>query len=223
MSFKRLSSLVDPIVANNPITLQVLGICSALAVTTRMATAAIMAGAVTFVLVGSNGMISAIRRYVPTEVRIIVQLTIIASLVIVADQFLKAYAFEIAEELSVFVGLIITNCIVMGRAESFARQNPVGDSMLDGLGNALGYSAILLYVAFARELLGSGTVFDYRILPTVTDGGWYVPNGLMLLAPAAFLLIGCLIWIIRAVDPSQCEEEPGIGALFEPGGPGDLR
>ncbi len=178
MSSKRLSTLVDPIIVNNPITLQVLGICSALAVTTRIATAAIMCAAVTFVLAGSSVAISLIRRRIPREVRIIVQITIIASLVIVADQVLKAYAFEIAEELTVFVGLIITNCIVMGRAESFWMRNPVGESLLDGLGNAFGYSVILLYVAFARELLGSGTLFDYRILPTSVEGGWYQPNGL---------------------------------------------
>ena len=223
MSSKRLSALTDPVVANNPITLQVLGICSALAVTTRMATAAIMCLAVTFVLVGSNVTISMIRRQVPRDARIIVELTVIASLVIVTDQVLKAYAFDIAQELTVFVGLIITNCIIMGRAESFAMRNPVGDSLLDGLGNALGYSGILLFVAFARELLGSGTLFNYAILPTSIDGGWYVPNGLMLLAPAAFLLIGCLIWVIRALDPNQCEEEPGIGALLKSGGESHLR
>ena len=184
-------ALLDPLFNNNPIALQVLGICSALAVTTKMETAMVMTVAVVFVTAFSNLAVSLIRNRIPPSVRIIVQLTIIASLVIVTDQVLKAYVFNISKQLSVFVGLIITNCIVMGRAEAFAMQNTPKFSFLDGIGNGLGYGVVLMAVAFMRELFGSGKLFGYTILKTVSEGGWYVPNGLMLLAPAAFFLIGC--------------------------------
>ncbi len=215
--------LLEPLLDNNPIALQVLVVCSALAVTTRMATALVMCIAVIGVMIGSNVTISLIRQRVPDSVRIIVQLTIIASLVIITDQILTAYAFEISLQLSIFVGLIITNCIVMGRAEAFAMHHGPLPSLLDGLGNALGYSLVLLYVAFFRELLGSGSVFGFAVLPLATEGGWYVPNGLMILAPGAFLLIGCFIWLVRTWKPEQIEEEFHAGALPEPGGEGHLR
>ena len=200
-------TLVDPLFNNNPITLQVLGICSALAVTTKMDTALVMSVAVICVLMLSNLSVSLLRDQIPTNIRIIVQLTIIASLVIVTDQILKAYFFELSKQLSVFVGLIITNCIIMGRAEAYAMQNPPGPSLIDGLGNGLGYSLILMITAFLRELLGSGSVFGRQVLPLVTEGGWYNPNGLMLLSPAAFFIIGLLIWALRAWKPEQVEEE----------------
>lgn len=198
--------LLDPVIDNNPITLQMLGICSALAVTTSLAAALMMCLALTFVLVLSNAGISAIRKSIPTNIRIIVQMTIIASLVIVVDQLLRAYAFDLSKRLSVFVGLIITNCIVMGRAEAFAMQNPVWPSALDGLGNALGYSFVLIFVAIIREFFGTGGLLGVQILPKVTDGGWYYPNGLMMLAPSAFFIIGLLIWAIRTLRPSQMEK-----------------
>jgi Na+-transporting NADH:ubiquinone oxidoreductase subunit D len=201
------STLMDPLFENNPIALQILGICSALAVTTKMETSVVMCLAVTAVLVCSNFAISLIRDYIPASIRIIVQLTIIASLVIVADQFLKAYLFDISKQLSVFVGLIITNCIIMGRAEAFAMQNPPMLSAVDGLGNGLGYSIILIGVAFIRELLGSGKLFGVSILPTVNEGGWYQPNGLMVTSAAAFFIIGIFIWLLRAWKPYQVEEE----------------
>jgi Na+-transporting NADH:ubiquinone oxidoreductase subunit D len=216
-------ALIDPLFNNNPISLQVLGICSALAVTTQMSTALVMSAAVVAVTVGSNVAVSAIRNHVPASIRIIVQLTIIASLVIVTDQILKAYVFEISKRLTVFVGLIITNCIIMGRAEAFAMQNPVRLSALDGLGNGLGYAVVLMAVAFMRELFGSGKLFGYTVLPLVTEGGWYEPNGLMLLAPAAFFLIGGFIWVIRSWKPEQVEEEFHVGALLELGNEGGLR
>ena len=199
--------LIDPIVDNNPIALQVLGICSALAVTTKMDTALVMSAAVIGVLMLSNFFISALRDQIPTNIRIIVQLTIIASLVIVVDQILKAYLFEISQQLSVFVGLIITNCIIMGRAEAYAMQNPPGLSLVDGLGNGLGYGAILMGTALLRELFGSGSVFGTQLLPLVADGGWYTPNGLMLLSPGAFFIIGFFIWALRVWKPEQVEEE----------------
>jgi Na+-transporting NADH:ubiquinone oxidoreductase subunit D len=198
--------LFDPLVDNNPIALQILGICSALAVTTKLSTALTMCIALTAVLVCSNVAISLIRNHVPTNIRIIVMMTIIASLVIVVDQCLKAFAFTISKELSVFVGLIITNCIVLGRAEAFAMKNGPGPSFLDGLGNSLGYSLILLSVGTIRELFGSGTLFGVEIMPLVKDGGWYNPNGLMLLPPSAFFIIGFLIWAIRAWKPKQVEQ-----------------
>lgn len=198
--------LYEPLVDNNPITLQILGICSALAVTTKMATALTMCIALTVVLVCSNVAISLIRHHVPTNIRIIVMMTIIASLVIVVDQFLKAFAYGISKELSVFVGLIITNCIVLGRAEAFAMKNGPIESFWDGLGNSLGYSLILLIVGFIRELFGSGTLFGVEIFPKLTDGGWYVPNGMMLLPPSAFFIIGFIIWAIRSWKPKQVEK-----------------
>ncbi|GAB6080237.1 MAG: NADH:ubiquinone reductase (Na(+)-transporting) subunit D [Hydrogenophilus thermoluteolus] len=198
-------TLTQPIVANNPIILQVLGICSALAVTSKLSTAFTMSIALTLVTAFSNLFISLIREHIPSSIRIIIQMTIISTLVIVVDQFLKAFAFEISRELSVFVGLIITNCIVMGRAEAYAMSHPPVASFWDGIGNGLGYSAILLTVGFVRELLGSGTLFGYPVLPTVNDGGWYVPNGLLLLPPSAFFLIGLIIWAVRTWQPKQRE------------------
>jgi Na+-transporting NADH:ubiquinone oxidoreductase subunit D len=216
-------ALIDPLFNNNPIGLQVLGICSALAVTTQMKTALVMTAAVVFVIVASNAAVSALRNQIPSSIRIIVQLTIIASLVIITDQVLKAFVFDISKQLSVFVGLIITNCIVMGRAEAFAMQNPPGLSAIDGIGNGLGYGVVLMAVAFFRELFGSGKVFGLTILSPVNEGGWYVTNGLMLLAPAAFFLIGCFIWAVRSWKPEQHEEDFSVGTLFEPGHEGNLR
>jgi len=201
------TTLLDPLFNNNPIALQVLGICSALAVTTKMETAVVMSIALTAVLAFSNLIVSLLRKLIPTNVRIIVQLSVIASLVIITDQILKAYAFEISKQLSVFVGLIITNCIVMGRAEGYAMQHGPMMSLLDGIGNALGYDLILIITAFFRELLGSGTLFGIRILPLVTEDGWYNPNGLMVLSPSAFFIIGILIWILRTWKPDQVENE----------------
>ena len=198
--------LIDPLFNNNPIALQVLGICSALAVTTKMETSLVMAIAVVFVVAFSNLFVSILRTLIPNNVRIIVQLTIIASLVIVVDQFLKAFLFDVSRQLSVFVGLIITNCIVMGRAEAFAMQNPPGLSFLDGLGNGLGYGLILLVVGLARELFGAGTFFGRPVFALAAEGGWYTPNGLMVLAPGAFFLIGLIIWALRTWKPSQVEK-----------------
>ncbi|EKF17851.1 NADH:ubiquinone reductase (Na(+)-transporting) subunit D [Nitratireductor pacificus] len=197
--------LVDPMVDNNPITLQVLGICSALAVTSSLQVAFVMAIAVTLVTGFSSMFISVIRSQIPGSIRIIVQMIIIASLVIVVDQVLKAYAYEISKTLSVFVGLIITNCIVMGRAEAFAMKNPPFESFIDGVGNGLGYGLILMLVGFIRELFGSGSLFGFTILETVNNGGWYVPNGLLLLPPSAFFVIGLLIWAFRTWKPGQVE------------------
>ena len=198
--------LVDPIFNNNPIALQVLGICSALAVTINRSTTLVMCAAVIFVTTMSNVAVSLVRNRVPTNIRIIVQMTIIASLVIVVDQVLQAVAYDISKSLSVFVGLIITNCIVMGRAEAFAMQNGPWLSALDGFGNALGYSVILIGVALIREPLGSGTLLGFELMPKITEGGWYNPNGMMLLSPSAFFLIGLFIWAIRAWKPEQVEE-----------------
>ncbi|GAA4472555.1 MULTISPECIES: NADH:ubiquinone reductase (Na(+)-transporting) subunit D [Novipirellula] len=198
--------LFGPVLDNNPIALQILGICSALAVTTKMETSVVMAIAVIAVTAFSNAAVSAIRHYIPGSIRIIVQMTVIASLVIVVDQLLKAYMFDISKQLSVFVGLIITNCIVMGRAEGFAMKNSPGISFIDGVGNGLGYGLVLLFVAFFRELFGSGSIFGYEIMQLTRNGGWYNPNNLMLLPPSAFFLIGFLIWIIRAWKPEQIEE-----------------
>ena len=198
--------LLDPLVDNNPITLQILGICSALAVTTTLAASLIMCLALTSVLALSNSSISMIRHHVPTNVRIIIQMTIIASLVILVDQILKAYVYEISKSLSVFVGLIITNCIVLGRAEAFAMKSPPTASFLDGIGNGLGYSFVLIVVGTTRELLGSGTLLGYPVLLPIADGGWYYPNGLMLLPPSAFFIIGLMIWVIRASRPAQVEQ-----------------
>ena len=198
--------LVDPIFNNNPIALQVLGICSALAVTISMSQTLVMCLAVIFVCTMSNLAVSLVRNRVPTNIRIIVQMTIIASLVIVVDEVLKAVAYDISKSLSVFVGLIITNCIVMGRAEAFAMQNGPVMSALDGFGNALGYSVILIGVALIREPLGSGTLLGFEILPTVSNGGWYQANGMLLLSPSAFFIIGLFIWAIRAWKSEQVEE-----------------
>ncbi|HJO39563.1 MAG: NADH:ubiquinone reductase (Na(+)-transporting) subunit D [Vicinamibacterales bacterium] len=200
-------ALTDPLFNNNPITLQVLGICSALAVTTRMDTALVMSIAVIAVTALSSLFVSMLRNQIPTNIRIIVQLTIIASLVIVTDQILKAYVFEISKQLSVFVGLIITNCIIMGRAEAYAMQNPPSLSLIDGIGNGLGYGLVLMLTAFIRELLGSGSLFGAQVLPLVTEGGWYTPNGLMVLSPSAFFIIGGLIWALRAWKPEQVEAD----------------
>ena len=199
--------LLDPLFNKNPIGLQILGICSALAVTSKLETVVVMALAVTFVIAGSNVSVSLLRRQIPGSIRIIVEITIIATLVIIVDQFLKAYAFGISKQLSVFVGLIITNCIVLGRAEAFAMKNPPGLSFLDGIGNGLGYSLVLLIVAFFRELFGAGKLLGFTILPTTNDGGWYLPNGLMLLPPSAFFIIGLLIWALRTWRTEQVEEE----------------
>jgi Na+-transporting NADH:ubiquinone oxidoreductase subunit D len=198
--------LLNPLFVNNPIGLQILGICSALAVTTKMSVALVMCIALTLVTAFSNLFISMIRNQIPGSIRIIVQMTIIASLVIVVDQVLGAVAYDISKQLSVFVGLIITNCIVMGRAEAFAMQNPPGLSFLDGIGNGLGYSVVLMLVATIREFFGSGSMFGYEILPLVTNGGWYSPMGLMLLPPSAFFIIGLLIWALRAWKREQVEE-----------------
>ena len=198
--------LIDPLFNNNPIALQVLGVCSALAVTTKMETAVVMAAAVVFVVAFSNLFVSMLRELIPTNVRIIVQLTIIASLVIVVDQFLKAFLFDVSKQLSVFVGLIITNCIVMGRAEAFAMQNPPSVSFMDGVGNGLGYGLILLVVGSLREVFGAGTCFGRPVLLAVAEGGWYTPNGLMVLAPGAFFLIGLFIWALRTWKPAQVEK-----------------
>ncbi|KZK75628.1 Na(+)-translocating NADH-quinone reductase subunit D [Pseudovibrio sp. W64] len=206
MAGKDLSMLKDPMVDNNPITLQVLGICSALAVTSSLKVALVMAIAVTLVTAFSNFFISLLRNQIPSSIRIIVQMVIIASLVILVDQVLKAYLYEISKTLSVFVGLIITNCIVMGRAEAYAMKNPPIPSFLDGIGNGLGYSLILLLVGVVRELLGSGSLFGVQILETVNNGGWYVPNGLLLLPPSAFFVIGLLIWGFRTWKPAQVEK-----------------
>ena len=195
MNAKQREAVLDPLFNDNPISLQVLGICSALAVTTKLETSVVMSIAVIAVMTLSNLSISLIRDLIPSSIRIIVQLTIIASLVIITDQILKAYLFDISKQLSVFVGLIITNCIVMGRAEAFAMKNPPLPSFLDGIGNGLGYSVVLLAVGFFRELLGSGKLFGVEILALATEGGWYVPNGMMLLPPSAFFLIGFFIWV----------------------------
>ena len=192
----------DPLISNNPITRQVLGICSALAVTVKVDSALVMAIALTFVLTASNTIVSIIRNKIPPSVRIIVQLTIIATLVIMIDEILKAFLFDISKQLSVFVGLIVTNCIVMGRAEAFAMQNSPKYSFIDGLANGIGYGVILIIVSLLREFLGSGTIFNINILPAsiyLENGGWYVNNGLMLLAPGAFIVLGLLIWAQRTL------------------------
>lgn len=199
--------LIDPVFNNNPIGRQILGICSALAVTSKLETSIVMALAVTFVTALSNFSVSIIRNRIPNSIRILVEMTIIASLVIVADQLMKAYAFDVSKQLSVYVGLIITNCIVMGRAEAFALKNSPGMSFIDGIGNGLGYSFVLLFVGFFRELLGSGKLLGYTVLSPVTEGGWYAANGMMLLSPSAFILIGMLIWVIRTWKPEQVEED----------------
>lgn len=204
---KRLKHLLfSPFIANNPIALQVLGICSALAVTTKLETAVVMGISVALVTACSSFFISLIRNYIPNSVRIIVQMAIIASLVTVVDQILQAYAYELSKQLSVFVGLIITNCIVMGRAEAFAMKEPPVASFIDGLGNGLGYGLMLVIIACIRELIGSGKLFGIEILQTVQNGGWYQANGLFLLAPSAFFIIGFLVWALRTWKPEQMEK-----------------
>ena len=200
-------ALIGPIISNNPIGVQVLGICSALAVTTRVDKAVVMGIGVVLVTALANLAVSLVRNHTPSSIRIIVQLAIIASLVIVVDQFLKAYLFELSLELSVFVGLIITNCIVMGRAEGYAMSNPPWLSLLDGIGNGLGYALVLLLVAIARELLGAGRIFGVLVLPLAADGGWYAPNGLMLLAPSGLFLIALLVWALRTWKPQLQEKD----------------
>jgi len=199
--------VINPIFRENPITFQILGICSALAVTSKMETSLVMSLAVIFVLSLSSFFVSLLRKHIPDSVRIIVEMTIIASLVIIAAQIIKAFAFQISKQLSVYVGLIITNCIIMGRAEAFGLKNPPLQSFLDGIGNGLGYSFILLTVGFFRELLGAGTILGIRILPLATQGGWYVRNGIFLIPASAFFLIGLIIWIMRSLIPEQVEEE----------------
>ena len=204
---KARDTLLGPIFDDNPIALQILGICSALAVTTKLDTAVTMCLALIFVTAMANGSVSLIRKFIPTNIRIIVQMTIIASLVIIVDQFLRAYAYDISKQLSVFVGLIITNCIVMGRTEAFAMKESVGLSLLDGIGNGLGYSVVLLVVAVVRELFGSGKLFGVEIFTLANLGGWYEPNGLMLLPPSAFFIIGGFIWVLRTFKTEQIEEQ----------------
>lgn len=205
MAGKLKKVLVEPILDNNPIALQILGICSALAVTTSMQPTLVMCLALTAVTGLSNLFIASIRHYIPPSIRIIVQMTIIASLVIVVDQVLKATFYDISKQLSVFVGLIITNCIVMGRAEAYAMQNPPLPSFIDGIGNGLGYSVLLLAVGSIRELIGSGTYFGYTVFASTSEGGWYLPNNLLLLSPSAFFIIGLLIWALRSWKPMQVE------------------
>ena len=207
MNLKRYQEVIlKPLIDENPITLQILGICSALAVTNNLSVTLVMCIAVISVISFSNLFISLIRNYIPSSIRIIVQMTIIASLVIVVDELLKAYDYETSKRLSVFVGLIITNCIVMGRAEAFAMQNPPGVSFLDGFGNGLGYSVILIILGTIRELFGTGTILEYEIFPLVQNGGWYVPNNFFLLPPVSFILIGLIIWALRAWQKDQIEE-----------------
>jgi len=197
--------LSSPVFKNNPIGLQILGVCSALAVTSNLNTALVMTMAVVAVTAFSNLFVSVIRNHIPSSVRIICQMTIIASLVIVVDQILKAFAYDVSKQLSVFVGLIITNCIVMGRAEAFAMKNPPGISFMDGIGNGLGYGVVLIFVGFLRELFGAGKLFGYEVLPLVNDGGWYLANGMMLLPPSAFFIIGMFIWLTRTFYKDQVE------------------
>ncbi len=198
--------LLEPLVDNNPVILQILGICSALAVTAKVAPAITMSIALTVVITCASFLVSLIRNVIPSSIRIIVQMTIIASLVILVDEFLKAFAYDLSKQLSVFVGLIITNCVVLGRAEAFAMKNPPIPSLLDGLGHGLGYSLLLIVVASVRELLGSGTFLGHEVLRTVKNGGWYEPNGLLLIAPGAFFLIGLIIWAVRTWKPAQVEK-----------------
>jgi Na+-transporting NADH:ubiquinone oxidoreductase subunit D len=217
------TAFTDPLFNNNPIAFQILGICSALAVTTKLETALVMGVSVSVVTAFSSAAVSAIRNWIPPSIRIIVQLTVIAAMVIITDQVLRAYFFAVSKQLSVFVGLIITNCIVMGRAEAYAMQNPPLASWVDGMGNGAGYSIVLVTVGTVRELIGSGKILGMTVLKPVTEGGWYVPNGLMLLAPAAFFLIGSFIWVMRSRLPHQQEKDFHVGALLELGHQGHLR
>ncbi|MBD3376866.1 NADH:ubiquinone reductase (Na(+)-transporting) subunit D [candidate division KSB1 bacterium] len=207
MASKYKALITEPVFDNNPIARQILGICSALAVTSKMETSVVMSMAVIFVMSLSNLSVSVIRKHIPSSIRILVEMTIIASLVIIADQLIKAFAYDISKQLSVYVGLIITNCIIMGRAEAFALKSPPLQSLLDGFGNALGYSFILLVVGFVRELFGAGKLFGITIFQLNTEGGWYPSNGLLMLPASAFLLIGLIIWILRTWKPEQVEEE----------------
>lgn len=207
MSVKAKDLLIKPILENNPVILQILGICSALAVTSSVKVSLVMAIGLTLVSAFSNLFVSMVRNYLPNSVRIIAQMIIISALVIVVDQVLKAVAYDISKQLSVFVGLIITNCIVMGRTEAFALKNPPIPSFLDGIGHGLGYSVLLIVIATVRELFGAGKWFGIQILPTVSDGGWYVPNGLLLLPPSAFFIIGIIIWVMRTWKRNQVEKE----------------
>lgn len=200
-------TLFDPLFNNNPIALQILGICSALAVTTQLQAALVMCAAVIVVMVVSSLSVSLIREHMPSSIRIIIQMTIIASMVVITDQVLQAYVYDVAKDMRVYIGLIITNCIIMGRTEGYAMQNGPVMSAIDGFGNALGYSIVLLFVGFFRELFGSGTLLGYTVMPLTRDGGWYASNGMALLSPSAFFLIGFFIWAIRVWKPEQVEEE----------------
>jgi len=206
-SKKNKKLITDPLDENNPVTIQVLGICSALAVTVQMKAAVVMSVSVLFVLLMANISVSLMRNLIPNRIRIIVQLVVVASLVIIVDQVLKAYLYDVSKSLSVFVGLIITNCIVMGRAEAFAMKEKPLLSFLDGLGNGLGYSLILIGVASIRELFGAGTLFGYEVLPLISNGGWYMGNNLLLLPPSSFIIIGLFIWLIRSIKSDQIEED----------------
>jgi len=198
--------LLAPLIGNNPITLQILGICSALAVTTTLSTAVTMSVALTVVLCLSGGVISLMRNHIPPSIRLIIQITIVASIVIVIDQFMQAFMFEMSKKLSIFVGLIVTNCLVLGRAEAFAMRNPVLPSVMDGLGNGLGYSLVLLIVGALREFLGTGALMGVPLVATVAEGGWFQPLGLMQLAPSAFFILGLLVWLVRVLRPEQVEQ-----------------
>ncbi|NQV98762.1 MAG: NADH:ubiquinone reductase (Na(+)-transporting) subunit D [Rhodospirillales bacterium] len=202
--------LVKPIIAENPVTFQVLGICSALAVTTSLSTSLVMSAALIFVLSLSNVTISTIRAHIPNSIRLIVQITIIASLVIIVDLVLQAYLFEISKRLSVFVGLIVTNCIVLGRAEAYAMKNSPWPSLLDGIGNAFGYAWILLLIGSVRELLAAGTLMGHEVFVLVDNGGWFTPLLLMALPPSAFFLLAVLVWIVRTIRPEQAEQEEQV-------------
>ncbi len=206
MTYRHWQTLTAPLTDANPVTVQILGICSALAVTTSMQTAVVMSVAVTAVLALSGASISMIRRHVPHAIRLIIEITIIASLVIITDQLIKAFAFETGKQLSIFVGLIITNCIILGRAEGFALRHPPLPSFLDGIGNGLGYSAILLSVGAVREILGKGEFFGIPLASSVDTGGWFVPVNFMLLPPSAFFVIGLIVWAVRSWKPDQVEE-----------------
>ncbi|GAB4337338.1 MAG: NADH:ubiquinone reductase (Na(+)-transporting) subunit D [Desulfobulbaceae bacterium] len=207
MDETRKELLTRAVFRRNPIALLVLGICSALAVTSQMLTALVMSICVILVVALSSLTISIVRFQIPSSVRIGIQITVIATLVILIDQFLRAFYFDLSKQLSIYVGLIITNCIVMGRAEGFAMSNPPLASFVDGIGNGLGYGLVLLFVAFFRELLGSGTLFGIEILKLTTEGGWYLRNGLFVLPVSAFFLIASLIWLFRSLDPEQREKE----------------
>ncbi|MBP5620561.1 MAG: NADH:ubiquinone reductase (Na(+)-transporting) subunit D [Thermoguttaceae bacterium] len=201
------NSLLDPLFKNNPIFAQILGVCSALAVTTSLKTAFTMALAVTFVTAFSNVGVSLIRKIIPNSIRMIVEMVIIATLVILVDQLIKAFSYDLSKQLSVYVGLIITNCIVMGRAEAFAIKNTPKESLLDGIGNGIGYGVVLIVVAFFRELFGFGQIFGFTVFKTVQNGGWYLPNGLMVTAPAAFFLIGGVIWVVKTFNKNMHDAE----------------